>query len=137
MVITFADLSHKCQNVVTTNVLIKELSISVFIPSSFNDAQRVYFQGISSNDFFSVNTLKHEKGKCLSFLILYAQIWFNIQVKYQRMWYIILNNFCLRFVYFWLFFTVLIFYIIWKENEVLFDLYALLIALCNGDNLQM
>lgn len=65
MVNTFADLSHKCQNVVTTNVLIKEISISHSIPSSFDDAKKVYFPRTSSNNLFSVNTLKHEKRKHL------------------------------------------------------------------------
>lgn len=63
MVNTFADLSHKCQNVVTTNVLIKEISTALSIPSSFNNAKRVYFPTTSSNSFFSVNTLKTEKRK--------------------------------------------------------------------------
>lgn len=65
MVNTFADLSHKCQNVVTTNVLIKEISISLSIPSSFDDAKKVYFPRTSSNNLFSVNTLKHKKRKHL------------------------------------------------------------------------
>lgn len=77
MVDTFADLSHKYRNVVTTKILIEKMSISLSTLSSFNDEKEYFSQ--KHLPVISVNTLNHEKRK-KKFLILYTHIWFNMQV---------------------------------------------------------